>query len=96
MSTLLVEMQKIMDELGEEEKMVNGAVHEVYDGIKELKESPLNRNQANTIQVRKALRPEFVEFGKNQVTIIAIAKYVSVKVRSQWKKMIMILINYFN
>ncbi|KAL5542763.1 hypothetical protein UlMin_010473 [Ulmus minor] len=36
MSTLLVEMQKMVEDVGEEEKMINGAVHEVHDGIKEL------------------------------------------------------------
>ena len=35
MSTLLVEMQKMVEDVGEEEKTINGAVHEVHDGIKE-------------------------------------------------------------
>ena len=35
MSTLLVEMQKMVEDAGEEEKTINGAVHEVHDGIKE-------------------------------------------------------------
>ncbi len=35
MSTLLVEMQKMVEEVGEEEKMVNGVVHAVHEGIKE-------------------------------------------------------------
>ena len=35
MSTLLVEMQKMVEEIREEEIMVYGVVHEVHDGIKE-------------------------------------------------------------
>ena len=36
MSTLLVETQKMVEDDGEEEKMINGAIQEVHDGIKEL------------------------------------------------------------
>ena len=69
MSTLLVEMQKMVEDVGEEEKTINGAVHEVTmvlrSHIQQLqKEGPLNQNQANKIQVKKALRPECVEFAK--------------------------------